>query len=69
MFFDLLNFAGMTFVFQNDSNINSDIGGGRKPIHYAADFGQNEVIEYLLAKGADINVSKFNNGVLLGWEV
>ncbi len=41
----------------NETNINSDIGGGRKPIHYAADFGQNEVIEYLLSKGADVNVS------------
>ena len=25
-------------------------------IHYAADYGQLEVIEYLVSKGADINV-------------
>jgi ankyrin repeat protein len=28
---------------------------GRKPIHFAADFGQNQIIDYLLSKGADVN--------------
>ena len=28
-------------------------------IHYAADYGQLEVIEYLVSKGADINVCDF----------
>ena len=30
---------------------------GRTPLHYAADYGQAEVIEYLISKGADVNVS------------
>lgn len=30
---------------------------GRTPLHYAADYGQDEVVRYLLEKGADANVS------------
>lgn len=29
---------------------------GRTPLHYAADYGQSDVVGYLLEKGADINV-------------
>lgn len=32
-----------------------DTGRGRKPLHYAADCGQLEILEFLLLKGADIN--------------
>jgi ankyrin repeat protein len=34
--------------------------GGRKALHFAADYGHNEIIEYLLSHGADeyINVSR-----------
>uniref|UniRef100_A0A0B7BP65 Uncharacterized protein n=1 Tax=Arion vulgaris TaxID=1028688 RepID=A0A0B7BP65_9EUPU len=35
-------------------NVNKQIQG-RYPLHYAADYGQTEVIEYLLSKGANIN--------------
>eukprot|EP00058_Branchiostoma_floridae_P009520 XP_002595008.1 hypothetical protein BRAFLDRAFT_128977 [Branchiostoma floridae] len=35
-------------------DVNSEIGG-RMPIHYAADYGQLDVIKVLLAKGADVN--------------
>ena len=31
---------------------------GRYPLSVAADYGQKEVIEFLITKGADINVSK-----------
>ena len=35
---------------------------GRYPLHFAADYGQLEVLKYLISKGADVNVScKFNN--------
>lgn len=30
---------------------------GRVPLHYAADYGQTAVLNYLLDKGADPNVS------------
>ena len=29
---------------------------GRTPLHYAADYGQSEVVRYLLEKGANANV-------------
>lgn len=29
---------------------------GRTYLHYACDYGQKEIIEYLLNKGANINV-------------
>ena len=32
---------------------------GRRPIHYAADYGQKEIIEYLIQLGANVNVSVF----------
>lgn len=31
---------------------------GRVPLHYAADYGQTAVLNYLLDKGADPNVSR-----------
>lgn len=36
--------------------MNRTLDGGRKPLHYAADFGQTDVVEFLISKGADINV-------------
>lgn len=37
---------------------------GRTPLHYAADYGQNEVVRYLLDKGANANVS-YNQQMIL----
>ena len=34
-------------------------------IHYAADYGQLEVIEYLVSKGADINVCNGNTYMII----
>lgn len=39
-------------------DVNRTLEGGRKPLHYAADCGQLEILEFLLLKGADINVCK-----------
>lgn len=36
--------------------MNKEIDG-RPPLHYAADYGQEHVIQYLISKGADVNVS------------
>lgn len=33
---------------------------GRTPLHYAADYGQSEVVRYLLEKGANANVNVIN---------
>lgn len=41
--------------FQADA-VNQFLGSGRKPLHIVADFGQKEVMEFLIAKGANINV-------------
>ena len=37
--------------------MNAELLGGRNALHFAADYGQKEVIEYLLSKGAKIDVS------------
>lgn len=43
-----------------DIDLNKEIDG-RPPLHYAADYGQEHVIQYLISKGADVNVSIFWN--------
>lgn len=40
---------------------------GRYPIHFAADYGQAEVVEYLISKGADVNVSY--NSLPMRWRL
>lgn len=42
------------FIFKG-VDINASIDG-RLPIHYAADYGQKEVLNYLIDKGANIDV-------------
>ena len=37
--------------------MNKELLNGRNALHYAADYGQVEVIKLLLNKGADVNVS------------
>jgi len=37
-------------------DVNSEING-RYPLHYAADYGQTEVLEYLINKGANVNLA------------
>lgn len=36
-------------------DVNRTLDSGRKPVHYAADFGHADVLEFLISKGADIN--------------
>ncbi|UYV76398.1 hypothetical protein LAZ67_14000288 [Cordylochernes scorpioides] len=51
-------------------DVNSSIDG-RLPIHYAADYGQAEVVNYLIEKGADVNAQdKYGITALLAaiWE-
>ncbi|XP_041367639.1 myotrophin-like [Gigantopelta aegis] len=36
--------------------LKKELASGRLAIHYAADYGQPDVIEYLISKGADVNI-------------
>ncbi|XP_022229578.1 myotrophin isoform X1 [Drosophila obscura] len=48
-------FDAVQDAFKNDAlKVNEEIKG-RYPIHYAADFGQLKVLEFLILKGADVN--------------
>lgn len=37
--------------------MNAELMNGRMALHWAADYGQVEIIEYLLSQGAEVNVS------------
>ncbi|KAM4712001.1 myotrophin [Anableps anableps] len=36
-------------------DVNQIMSSGRMPLHYAADYGQTEVMEYLISIGANVN--------------
>jgi len=58
------------FIESQGTNVNVDIDG-RSPLHYAADYGQTEVLQYLVSKGANINTKdKHGISVILAaiWE-
>lgn len=38
-------------------DVNAQINSGRSPIHFAADYGQEEVIQYLVTQGANVNIT------------
>nr|CAD7428180.1 unnamed protein product [Timema monikensis] len=42
-------------IEKKEIDINKEIDG-RSPIHYAADYGQHDVIQYLISKGSDVNL-------------
>lgn len=46
-------------IEQKQFNVNEEIAG-RYPIHFAADYGQSDVLKYLISKGANVNVSTFH---------
>ncbi|XP_069684698.1 myotrophin [Periplaneta americana] len=48
-------------VEQKEIDVNEEING-RPPLHYAADYGQGDVIQYLLSKGANVN-AKDKHGI------
>ncbi|RMC02862.1 hypothetical protein DUI87_20054 [Hirundo rustica rustica] len=50
-----LKFVGKIMFTLKGEDVNRTLEGGRKPLHYAADCGQLEILEFLLLKGADIN--------------
>ena len=53
------------------TNVVNELIKGRSYLHYACDYGQKEIIEYLLSKGANINLQdKYSITPLLAaiWE-
>jgi len=36
--------------------VNAELSGGRNALHFAADYGQTDVIKCLIDAGADVNV-------------
>ncbi|XP_074659976.1 myotrophin homolog [Tubulanus polymorphus] len=42
-------------LLQSGGTVNDDLESGRVALHLAADYGQKEVLEYLISKGADID--------------
>ena len=50
------NHVILLFV-QDEFAVNKELLNGRNALHYAADYGQVEVIKYLCSKNADVNVS------------
>jgi len=57
-------------VESENIQINQDING-RTLLHYAADYGQSEVVSYLISRGANVNaLDKHGISVLLAaiWE-
>eukprot|EP01114_Cavostelium_apophysatum_P010140 TRINITY_DN235_c0_g1_i1.p1 TRINITY_DN235_c0_g1~~TRINITY_DN235_c0_g1_i1.p1 ORF type:complete len:124 (+),score=43.35 TRINITY_DN235_c0_g1_i1:88-459(+) len=50
------------FVEKDKMSVNLEQSNKRTPLHWAADFNQVKVMEYLLSKGAKIN-AKDNYGI------
>lgn len=48
-------------IEKKEIDVNKEVDG-RPPIHYAADYGQTDVIHYLITKGADVN-AKDKHGI------
>ncbi|XP_043064753.1 myotrophin [Drosophila ficusphila] len=50
-------FDAVQAAFQNDvhKKVNEEIKG-RFPVHYAADFGQLNVLQYLISLGAEVDI-------------
>lgn len=59
-------FVVFAFLQADDVNRVVEERSGRLPLHIAADFGQEEVMVYLITIGADINVRAPSPVVFLG---
>eukprot|EP00112_Aurelia_sp_Birch-Aquarium-sp1_P018760 Seg453.1 transcript_id=Seg453.1/GoldUCD/mRNA.D3Y31 product=Myotrophin protein_id=Seg453.1/GoldUCD/D3Y31 len=43
-------------IEEKNTSVKVELLNGRMAIHYAADYGHADVIEYLVSKGADVNI-------------
>lgn len=46
----------LQYCVQDKALVNKQLPNGRFPLCVAADYGQKDVIEYLVSQGADVNV-------------
>ncbi|XP_061815600.1 myotrophin [Nerophis lumbriciformis] len=47
--------ADVAEMLKTAEDVNRTLDGGRKPLHYACDFGRKDLVEFLISKGADVN--------------
>ena len=59
-------YTGYAFNTQG-LDVNKAELNGRHPIHYAADYGQSDIIDILVAHGADVNVGCMPTHPLGAW--
>jgi len=43
------------YIGKQNVDLNKEING-RCPVHYAADYGQKEILEFLISKDVDVNI-------------
>lgn len=56
------NYDLLMYLFQRGANINcADDKSGRRPLHYAVEMGNKELVEFLIKRlGADVNATTFD---------
>ena len=47
----------LMFIPQKGIDVNAELLNGRNPLHYAADYGHTDVLNYLISKGGKVDVS------------
>ena len=47
----------LSLVLQKGVDVNAELLNGRNPLHYAADYGHTDVLNYLISKGGKVDVS------------
>jgi len=50
-------FIVFLFLLQKGIDVNAELLNGRNSLHYAADYGHVDVLNYLISKGGKVDVS------------
>jgi len=48
---------------QKGHDVNKELLNGRNALHYAADYGHTDVLQYLISKGGQVDVSS----IIVDW--